>query len=1048
MPQAAPKDAPLTVAEVESPIINSPFREPLLHWKIEKAKPPHKAEGRRRASYFYRVPEHSGRGRASRDQAELFESQAGEEVELEIVNAIRGRVKDWRAGVHSGGVAYDGASPVTRELLDLWRSDQRMQRLFFAQIEAAETIIFLVEAKEVYRKGLPEIPKDEPGLEAKAAGIRAFLRYACKMATGSGKTTVMGMLAAWSILNRVGAPRDDRFSDTVLIVCPNVTIRERLQELDPALGDLSLYRTRQLVPPHRMEDLRRGEVMIANWHRLAKKETNTVNGDSAKVVKTGEPVEVVKNAGKANQSVEVKYFESDQAWFKRIRREMGSGKGRSPHWLIFNDEAHHAYRRGDAASEESLDEDKDLASKNAREATIWIEGLDRINKLAGGSRRRGINLCVDLSATPFYIQGSGNEVGKPFPWVVSDFGLLDAIESGLVKIPQLPARDVTGAEEAAYFNIWRWVQAKAKEDGLGTNITPEIVMNYASAPINLLALEWHERFLEWEQHSKLQHKHPVPPVFIVVCRDTAVAKEVHDWLANGNDGYGVSPAWFRNAPGQEVTVRIDSKVMEDIEEGGSKDETRRLRFILDTVGKAEWPGGKVPEDWSELVRKHNDKVASDDNDGSLKWVDERVPPGRDVRCIISVAMLAEGWDANTVTHIVGLRPFGSQLLCEQVVGRALRRKSYALDEETQMFAEETAKVFGVPFELIPFKVKPVGPQPPQPDPNHIFSVPEKSAYEITFPVVSGYHQSGQFDVHVDWSKVAKVTIDPMKIPQVVELTPLTTPDGTLAAFGPGERPVLSLKEWRNRFRDQQVAFRLAREICGQWLADNGTEAVPVQQLFPKVAFAAKRFLSEKLERKGDSRPCDVLLVGEYMKAATGSLIEAIKKGAATGTGEVAIIPQGAAGRGSTLYVDFHTTKPIYPVTRCHLNAMVADTKKWEQSAAFLLDSHPGVMRWVKNDRLGFTIPYRRRGLPSNYVPDFIVVTDRGENVIVEIKGRVDDDADAKSKAAQRWVEAVNSLGDQGVWRYLLVEDPGKAGQLLNAFADRQWDDGPFELTPT
>ena len=796
-----------------------------------------------------------------------------------------------------------------------------------------------------------------------------------------------------------------------------------------------------------MEDLRRGEVMIANWHRLAKKETNTVNGDSAKVVKTGEPVEVVKNAGKANQSVEVKYFESDQAWFKRIRREMGSGKGRSPHWLIFNDEAHHAYRRGDAATEESLDEDKDLASKNAREATIWIEGLDRINKLAGGSRRRGINLCVDLSATPFYIQGSGNEVGKPFPWVVSDFGLLDAIESGLVKIPQLPARDVTGAEEAAYFNIWRWVQAKAKEDGLGTNITPEIVMNYASAPINLLALEWHERFLEWEQHSKQQHKHPVPPVFIVVCRDTAVAKEVHDWLANGNDGYGVSPAWFRNAPGQEVTVRIDSKVMEDIEEGGSKDETRRLRFILDTVGKAEWPGGKVPEDWSELVRKHNDKVASDDNDGSLKWVDERVPPGRDVRCIISVAMLAEGWDANTVTHIVGLRPFGSQLLCEQVVGRALRRKSYALDEETQMFAEETAKVFGVPFELIPFKVKPVGPQPPQPDPNHIFSVPEKSAYEITFPVVSGYHQSGQFDVHIDWSKVAKVTIDPMKIPQVVELTPLTTPDGTLAAFGPGERPVLSLKEWRNRFRDQQVAFRLAREICEQWLADNGTEAVPVQQLFPKVAFAAKRFLSEKLERKGDSRPCDVLLVGEYMKAATGSLIEAIKKGAATDTGEVAVIPQGAAGRGSTLYVDFHTTKPIYPVTRCHLNAMVADTKKWEQSAAFLLDSHPGVVRWVKNDRLGFTIPYRHRGLLSNYVPDFIVVTDRGENVIVEIKGRVDDDADAKSKAAQRWVEAVNGLGNQGVWKYLLVEDPGKAGLQLNEFTNQQWDHGPFELTP-
>ena len=437
--------------EVESPIINSPFIEPCQHWVIEKAKPPIKAAGRRRAGYYYRVPEKAGKGR-KKAQEELFEDLKGEYVDLALVNQLRERVSKWRLA------QYDGASSVTRELLELWRSEDRMQRLFFAQIEAVETLIFLVESREIYKKGLPEIPRDEPGLEAKAAGFRAFVRYALKMATGSGKTTVMGMLAAWSILNRVAAPTDDRFSDTILIVCPNVTIRERLQELDPAHGDSSLYRTRQLVPPHRMEELRRGEVMIANWHRLAKKETNSVNGDSAKVVKTGEPVEIIKNAGKENQTVEVKYFESDAAWFKRIRQELGSGKGRSPHWLVFNDEAHHAYRRGEVTSDEqTLDEDKDLAKKNAREATIWIEGLDRINKLAGGSRKRGIHLCVDLSATPFYIQGSGNEVGKPFPWIVSDFGLLDAIESGLVKIPQLPARDFTGANEAAYFNIWRWV---------------------------------------------------------------------------------------------------------------------------------------------------------------------------------------------------------------------------------------------------------------------------------------------------------------------------------------------------------------------------------------------------------------------------------------------------------------------------------------------------------------------------------------------------------------------------------------------------------------
>lgn len=1037
---------PATPVEVESPIINSPFFEPQLHWQIERAKQPVKAPGRRPASYFYRVPESAGRGRKNRKQTELFDDAKGEEVSLGLVNEIRKRLALWREGAYTPGQPYDGASAVTRELLELWRSEDRMQRLFFAQIEAVETILFLVEASDVYRKGLPEIPRDEPGPEAKAAGLRAFTRYACKMATGTGKTTVMGMLIAWSILNRVAASTDDRFSDTVLIVCPNVTIRERLQELDPALGDLSLYRTRQLVPTHRMEELRRGEVMIANWHRLAKKETNSVNGDSAKVVKTGEPVKVVKNAGKSNQSVEVKYFESDAAWFKRIRQELSSGKGRSAHWLIFNDEAHHAYRRRDTeGDEQSLDEDKDLAKKNAREATIWIEGLDRINKLAGGSRRRGINLCIDLSATPFYIQGSGNEVGKPFPWIVSDFGLLDAIESGLVKIPQLPSRDITGAEEAAYFNIWRWVQAKAEEDGYGSKLTPEIVMNYASAPINLLAAEWHLRFQEWEATAKQQHKHPVPPVFIVVCRDTAVAKEVYGWLANGEGAYGIAPPWFRNLPEKEVTVRIDSKVVEDIEEGGTKDETRRLRFILDTVGKAEWPGSKVPDEWSELVRKHNDKAASEDNDGSLQWIDERIPPGRDVRCIISVAMLAEGWDANTVTHIVGLRPFGSQLLCEQVVGRALRRKSYALGENSRVFSEETAKVFGVPFELIPFKVSKSTTTREQPEPHHIYSVPEKSAYEITFPIITGYHETGQFEVFVDWSQVAKVTIDPMQIPQTVELTPLTTPEGALAGYGPGEKPVLSLKEWRTLFREQQVAFKLAREVCIRWRDDNGAKAVPMQVLFPKVVFAAKRFLTEKLVRKGDSQPCDVLLVGNYMQAVVGSLLEAIKKGSSVGSAEVPVIPQGAAGRGSTLYVDFHTTKPIYPVTKCHLNAMVADTKKWEQSAAFLLDSHPGVVKWVKNERLGFFIRYRSKGLPARYVPDFLVETDLGLKLIVEVKGQITDDADAKAKAAERWVNAINRLGQHGIWHYLLVTDPSGLGQALNTYAMVHWDENQFEI---
>ncbi|HEU4805319.1 MAG TPA: hydrolase, partial [Nitrobacter sp.] len=270
-------------------------------------------------------------------------------------------------------------------------------------------------------------------------------------------------------------------------------------------------------------------------------------------------------------------------------------------------------------------------------------------------------------------------------------------------------------------------------------------------------------------------------------------------------------------------------------------------------------------------------------------------------------------------------------------------------------------------------------------------------------------------------------------------------DGTLAAYGPGEKPVLSLKDWRVLFRDQQVAFRLAREICVRWLADNGAAAVPVEQLFPRVAFAVKRFLAEKLERKGDSQPCDVLLVGEYMQASIGALFHALKKGFAISEAELAIIPQGAAGRGSTLYVDFHTTKPIYPVKHCHLNAMAADTQNWEQSAAFLLDTHPGVRKWVKNDRLGFYIPYRSRGLPARYMPDFIVVTDKNHNLIVEIKGQMTDSADAKAKAALRWSAAVTRLGQHGSWHYKLVTDPGRLGLDLNEYTNAAWNQNEFQL---
>jgi type III restriction enzyme len=1023
---------------VESPIINSPYDEPAHYWHIEAGRSPKMEPGRRPASYFLRIPDRAARGRKAKSQEDLFEGEAkGEEYLLDLANLIRQRLAEWR------GRDYQGATKVTKELIELWRAPDRAQPLFFAQLEAAETVIFLVEGPADLKQGI-DVPLDEPGSTAKAAGYRAFQRYALKMATGSGKTTVMGMLAAWSILNKLANPQAAEYSDTVLILCPNITIRDRLQELKPERDELSLYRTRDLVPVHRMTDLRRGEVFITNWHNLERRELSDVNGQSARVVKRGIPTETVRTLKvsaantaeqieyqatlgafeileverkrngepKAYTVTETKYFESDAAFLKRI---LGGRKGRSSAILVMNDEAHHAYRRGMVTDEDEYALDEETAEADAREATVWIEGLDRINKALGG-RTNGIRLCVDLSATPFYIQGSGNEVGKPFPWVVSDFSLLEAIEAGLVKVPQLPTEDTSGEEVPRYFNVWRWVQRQAQRDGHIGPITVTEVMRYATAPIMTLAASWRETHALWRKHFKAGNRQQdVPPVFIVVCRDTTIAKAIYAWLAEGDPKYGAGIPEFRNAPGQEMTIRIDSKIGEDIAAGGSEDETRRLRFILETIGKTEWPGRVVPEDYALLVERHNRK-AIEDEDSGLITINPDIPPGRNVRCIVSVAMLSEGWDATTVTHVVGLRPFGSQLLCEQVVGRALRRTSYVVDPETNLFTEETAQIFGVPFELIPFKVEGGKPPPPTPPANHVYADPDKAEYEIQFPVVEGYQDPGIIRVRVDWNKVGELVLDPEQVPDAVLLKGLSTADGTLTRFGPGAVEEVSLDAWRTSIRVQEVVFDLARQLVRRWQADNGA-SIPTHRLFPQMLEASMRFVETRVEPLGSRRKQD-LAINPYFGKAVDMLLNAMEPVDDGGASkERAVITPGSAGIRSTRVVDFHTGKPLHDAKKCHLNAAVFDFD-WERQAGEILDAHPRVQAWVKNDRLGLVVPHRKEGVARKYLPDFLVRVGENEHLLVEIKGQLGD-AMLKKAAAERWCRAVTNDGRFGRWTYYL-----------------------------
>ena len=1027
--------------EVPEPILNVPYEEPSAYWVFAPGEPAAKCMGRRPAGYFYRDPR-APVGGGEHDARGVWQ-------DLPLVNMVRERVKAWRAQ------RWPGVTRTTLELLEHWRREGRKQRLFFAQLEAAETVIFLNEARQDFRQGIA-IPSDEPSAERVAEGFRTFRRVACKMATGTGKTTVMGMLAAWSILNKVHDRSDARFSDVVLVVCPNVTIRQRLQELSPEGGGASLYRTRDLVPEHMMQDLMRGRVLVTNWH-VFEPQTMQAGGVSARVLKAGVPVrtrETIKIGDKTTtargsryltladferqvasglidvldnrldksghlERVEIestRYVESDTALLNRV---LGREVGGKQNILVFNDEAHHAYRVVHERPEEWEEMDEDERERwlmDKDEATVWIDGLDTIH------RHRGINFCVDLSATPYFLAGAGQQTNRVFPWAVSDFGLTDAIESGLVMIPQLVARDPTGAEVPSYFNIWKWLLKKltpAERGGKKSSAKPEAVLKYAHHPIAMLAGLWRDHLYEWAKDAD----DPRPPVFIVVCKNTKIAQAMFAWLGEDEKPIGIPSAGieeFRNRDGVAYTIRVDSKVVEESNvESAKGDEITWMRATLGTVGKTDWPrdgqGRALYPEGFEVLAKKLDRPLH--------------PPGRDVRCIVSVGMLTEGWDCTTVTHIVGLRPFMSQLLCEQVVGRGLRRKSYQVREDGKL-TEEVAKVFGVPFEIVPFKES-KGQSVEKPKQHHVHAIPEKAEFAISFPRVEGYWQAIRNRVTVDWASVPPLFLDPTKIPPEVQMAARFNA-GRPSLVGPGRLVNVDLNPYRKGKRLQELTFELARDLTKAYSEQKGCEAPP-HVLFPQLVRIAEHYLKDRVKPHAPASVLDVFLA-PYYGWVVERLAEAIRPD--TSAGEVPEVPRyDSRGAGSTSEVSLWTSRDVREVVRSHLNYVVADTKKWEQSAAYTIDTHRAVAAFVKNSGLGFAIPYVHNGQSHDYVPDFIVRLAGAPDsfLILETKG-FDDLAAVKEAAALRWLAAVNADAKFGNWQYVLARSLAEVREALDAAA--------------
>lgn len=979
----------------EEPILNSPYEYPERHWELDDQGQPTQRiiESRRPASYITPIPRPK-KLKGSPDQLQIvFDEGKGLSTEEQqydptpIINALRHEVDKWRMRPNPGDWQV---TPETTRLLQHWRHHRFSDiRPFFCQVEAVETIIWLTEVA-------PRAGKTGEGFSdhLKLANGNAnpdLYRIALKMATGAGKTTVMAMIIAWQTINAVRHPTSKRFTRGFLVVTPGLTIRDRLRVLQPNDPD-SYYESRELVPIDMMDDLKRAKIVITNYHAFRLRERLELSKGTRSLL---------QGRGEALSTVE-----SEGQMLQRVMPELMGMKN----IMVMNDEAHHCYREKakDDGEEALKGDDRREAERNNEAARLWITGLETVN------RKLGIAQVIDLSATPFFLRGSGYAEGTLFPWTMSDFSLMDAIECGIVKLPRVPVADnVPGGEMPRFRNLWEHIRKDMPKKGRGK----AKVLDPLSLPVTLQtaldALYGHyaKTFKLWQKAGI-----KVPPCFIIVCNNTSTSKLVYDYVSGfyreNADGSATFQngrlALFRNFDGdgnpypRPRTLLIDS---EQLESGEALDKDFRdiaadaidrfRREIIERTGDPRQAENLTDQD---LLREVMNTVGKEDR------------LGESIRCVVSVSMLTEGWDANTVTHVLGVRAFGTQLLCEQVVGRALRRQSYDLNEEG-LFSVEYADVLGIPFD---FTAKPVV-APPQP-PREVIQVravrPDRDDLEITFPRVQGYR------VELPGEQLTAVFSDD----SILELTPeLVGPSITRNAGIIGEGVDLSL-EHKGEMRQSTLLMHLTKHLIERKWRD--LDGAPKMHLFGQLKRIARQWLDTCLVCKGGTYPA-LLTYQELADMACERINAGIVPAMASESSIRAVLdPYNPVG--STMYVNFTTSKQNRWQTdprRCHVNWVIFDSD-WEAEFCRVAESHPRVEAYVKNQNLGFEVPYRYGSETRRYIPDFIVLVDDGHgpddllNLVVEIKGyRREDAKDKKITMETYWVPGVNNLGRYGRWAF-------------------------------
>jgi type III restriction enzyme len=909
---------------VDRVVICDAFQEPTAHYKLLTGGRSRRVEGRRPSMRFLASAKDVKGGIAGvvGKEAQLIDDLSASAAQRnEVVNQLRDEVHAWRE------VGYPGTAMVTRRLLEWWfeRDEERRavaKRFFFCQQEAVETVIYLYEVQG--RRKMPETGD--------------LLRYALKLATGTGKTVVMALFVTWATLHKRKVSGSS-LSANFLVLVPNLTVRDRVSGqprgdgLDQT-GEHNLYDSFEIVPPEYREEFH-PNVLVRNWQGIPlenKREDWIGEGEV--------PLEEGRFIPQAVLRAMQRRARQDPNG--PIRRLLGGWRD----LVVINDEAHHVYgekrkRKGDEP-----------------EHIKWSKILQRIGKAAR------VSLVLDLSATPWYGSGSPKPEGTLFEWLVSDFSVYDAFESGLVKVVRLPDPDEHGR---VYLDLWDFVKgAKTKEEYLRA----------CKGAIASIYSSWRKDYDEWSATFEAMRTGP-SPVLLCVADSAQRAAWLFEHLTREYE-------LLRNPDDEDrnrwVTIQIDSKVFD-----AHKGQEAVLREMVNTVGSK----GK---------------------------------PGECVRAILSVNMLSEGWDVKSVTHILGLRAFGSPLLTEQIIGRGLRRTNYDVlnqpVEERPEGSEETVDAFGIPFVGFPVEKRKRprtgewGQKPVWIEPD-----PKKEKFLVRVPNVRSW-AVGVTESLADLIRVEdlpQIRINPRETPPDVRMKPVV---------GGASEIVMHLEEFRAEWPTLRSAFRIAEELYQQTNPGSAAD-LGIGPTFEELLEVSRRYVDQRVVtiEVGDLRsdPRDIG-IPHWRGPALDVLENAIRGSGVPGTEAVPIL-------GSPEWLDsaylrrFQWTGIIAEGKRCHTNKVPCHTDLEKRFADFL-DGARDVIRYFKNERLGFSVTYYESNRPRQYYPDFIVAgrDADGRDVmwLAETKGEIRPNTMLKSEAARSWCEKMSAT-KYGQWRYLFVQ---------------------------